>query len=309
MVASMASPNPCPDGRIIVFDVETTGTDKRHDQVIELCVQLGLSRGAPTRVWRIRPDVPISPGAQAVHGISMEDLEDCPKFADVADEICDVIAQAEVLVGYNLAFDIDMIQAELARIGAPPVNLSEKKIVDAFRLWQQCEPRSLQDAHKRFVGAEFACAHSAAADVSATGRVLLAMVEAFGLEGKAWTDIAKVCEPERRTWIGPTRHIRRGEDGLPILGFGRHAGTPLLALAQGESKGYLRWIIGRDFPPHVRDICQKIFELPAPEFLSWLDATYSPPANSQPQGEPQRQRQPNSASPQPGGMSRKISVA
>ncbi|HET6612111.1 MAG TPA: 3'-5' exonuclease [Kofleriaceae bacterium] len=269
----MASPIPM-EGGIIVFDVETTGTDKRSDQIIELCVQLGLAHQAPTRVWRIKPDVPISPGAQAVHGISMQDLEDCPKFSEVADEVCEVIARADVLVGYNVAFDIDMIQAELARMGAAPVDLSEKKIVDAFRLWQQCEPRSLQDAHRRFVGAEFACAHSAAADVSATGRVLLAMVEAFGLEGKGWNDIARVCEPDRRTWIGPTRHIRRGEDGLPILGFGRHAGAPLLSLAQGEGRGYLRWIIGRDFPPHVRDICQKLFELTPAEFLPWLESTY-----------------------------------
>src|SRR5437762_2568268 len=74
------------DRRIIVFDVETTGTDKRRDQVIELCVQLGLE-GGPSQTWRIKPDVSIHPGAQAVHGISAEDLEFCPRFGQVAAAI------------------------------------------------------------------------------------------------------------------------------------------------------------------------------------------------------------------------------
>ena len=98
------------DRRVIVFDVETTGTDKRRDQVIELCVQFGLEGGS-SQTWRIKPAVPISPGAQAVHGISMEDLEVCPLFGMVAGAIREVFDRAEVLVGYNLAFDIEMLQA------------------------------------------------------------------------------------------------------------------------------------------------------------------------------------------------------
>src|SRR5690349_21225889 len=106
---------PAGDDGVIVFDVETTGTDKRHDQVIELCVQYGLDQDGSLlrhRTWRFRPSVPIHPGAQAVHGISMADLEDCPPFAACADEIAQVFAEARVIVGYNLAFDIDMVQAE-----------------------------------------------------------------------------------------------------------------------------------------------------------------------------------------------------
>jgi DNA polymerase-3 subunit epsilon len=167
--------------RIVVFDVETTGTDKRTDQVIELCVQLGVEAGAVSRTWRILPTVEISEGARAVHGISMADLAGCPRFAEVAEDIRAVFAAADVLVGYNLAFDIDMLQAEYVRIGRPGLALEGKQVIDPFRLWQQCEPRSLQDAHRRFVGQEFAAAHSATADVAATGRVLRGMIEAFGL--------------------------------------------------------------------------------------------------------------------------------
>ena len=248
--------------RVVVFDVETTGTDRRNDQVIELGVQLGLDTTATGRTWRFRPEVPIHPGAQAVHGISMADLEGCPVFRDCLDEVAAVFEQAEVIIGYNIAFDIDMLAAEYERAGRKPIDFSGKTIVDAFRLWQQCEPRSLQHAHQRFVGDRFTAAHSASADVAATGRVLAGMLRAFGLEQQDWGAIAGLCDPQRATWIGPTRHLR-WEAGAVILGFGKYAGAALHKIAHGPDRSFLRWVLDRDFPPHVVEICRAALELAA----------------------------------------------
>ncbi len=257
-----------------MFDVETTGTDRRRDQVIELCVQFGLEPTAERETWRVKPDVPISPGAQAVHGISMEDLADCPSFAAVADDFRRIVADAEVLVGYNLAFDIEMVQAEYQRLGQPALELGQKMIIDPFRLWQQCEPRTLQDAHRRFVGDSFDEAHSASADVAATGRVLAGMVEQFGLPGD-WPSIARVCEPNRAQWVGSSRHIQ-WQDGDAVLAFGKHGGTPLWQLAHGPDKDYLRWILTKDFPGHVHEICQAALDLDQVAFTDWLQGKYGP---------------------------------
>ena len=263
-----------PERGVIVFDVETTGTDRRRDQVIELCVQFGLAEGAPHRTWRIKPDVAISPGAQAVHGISMADLADCPRFVDVIDDIAAVLAAAEVVVGYNLVFDIDMISAEFERIGRPLPDWSSKTVVDPFRLWQQCEPRSLSHAHLRFVGTGFEAAHSAVADVAATGRVLAGMLRTFGLHEHDWRGVAGVCDPQRPSWVGPSRHLQwQGE--RVVMAFGKHSGTPLSQI----EKSYLRWMAEKDFPPHVGEICRKAGELPEPEFLAWVRGAYgAPPA-------------------------------
>lgn len=280
------------DDGVLVFDVETTGTDKRHDQVIELCVQYGLS-GSPdgsrgpnprTRTWRFLPAVPIHPGAQAVHGISIEDLADCPPFGACSDEILAVFAEARVVIGYNLAFDIDMLQAEYDRLSRPPIDFSGKKIVDAFRLWQQFEPRSLQHAHKRFVGDSFAAAHSASADVAATGRVLQGMLKDFGLAGQDWDSVAKVCDPEgrlrasRSAWVGPSKHLQWNDDGQIVMTFGKHASVPLHVVARTDD-GYLRWVIDKDFPPHVGEICKKAIEFrrsrdAAAELISWARQRY-----------------------------------
>ena len=260
-----------PPPKIIVFDCETTGIDFTRDQVIELCVQHGLDDAMTSQTWRIKPAVPIHPAAQAVHGITMEDLAECRPFAAFADEIARVFASADVIVGYNLSFDIDMLQAEYTRLQQPLLDLSGKQIVDAFRLWQQCEPRSLQHAHRRFVGDEFAAAHSASADVAATGRVLVGMLRHFNLGDQDWGQIASVCDPDRLSrgsWVGPSKHLR-WENEVIVLGFGKYMGTPLHELAAGPDRSFLRWVLEKGFPPHVGEICRAALERSGDELIAW----------------------------------------
>jgi DNA polymerase-3 subunit epsilon len=262
--------------RVVIFDCETTGTDRLQDQVIELCIQRGLADDAPSQTWRIKPTAPIHPGAQAVHGITLADLEGCPSFAQVAEAIAQVFAETDVIVGYNIAFDIDMLQAEYTRIGKPLLDLNGKKVVDAFRLWQQCEPRSLSHAHQRFVGSGFSAAHSASADVAATGRVLSGMLRAFDLADHDWEAIACKCDPQyasRASWVGPSRHLR-WEGDVVVLGFGKHANAPVHQLAAGPDRSFLRWVVERDFPMHVGEVCRAALDLPGEEFLAWARRKY-----------------------------------
>jgi DNA polymerase III subunit epsilon len=271
-----------PASRIVIFDCETTGTDRLQDQVIELCVQHGLGDDAPSQTWRIKPTAPIHPGAQAVHGITLADLEGCPSFAEVAPAITAVFAESDVIVGYNIAFDIDMLQAEYTRIGKPLLDLTGKKIIDAFRLWQQCEPRSLQHAHQRFVGAAFAAAHSASADVAATGRVLSGMLAAFNLADSDWESIAIKCDPQyaaRASWVGPSRHLR-WEGDVVVLGFGKHTNAPLHQIAAGPDRSFLRWVVERDFPVHVGEVCRAALDLPGEEFLAWARRKFPVPPSA-----------------------------
>ncbi|MFT3692320.1 MAG: 3'-5' exonuclease [Kofleriaceae bacterium] len=264
--------------RIVIFDCETTGIDYQRDQIIELCVQHGLGAEAQSRTWRIRPSVAIHPAAQNIHGISIEDLAGCPQFAAYADEIIRVFVDADVLIGYNISFDIEMLQSELARLERPPLDLSNKKIVDAFRLWQQCEPRSLQHAHRRFVGDEFASAHSASADVAATGRVLLGMVEQFKLD-LDWQQIASVSDPmpNRASWVGPSRHLR-WEGEVIVVAFGKHSGIALHVLAEGPDRTFLEWVVEKEFPPHVIEICQNALSRAADDLVRWARERFGQPA-------------------------------
>ena len=270
---------------MLLFDVETTGTDRRRDQVIELCMQLGLDGEHGVRTWRFKPTVSIHPGAQAVHGISIEDLADCPAFASCADEVSAVFTEVDVIIGYNLAFDIDMLRAEYERMGAPPPDFSGKTIVDPFRLWQQCEPRSLQHAHRRFVGDSFAAAHSASADVAATGRVLLGMLREFQLEDKGWTHLAGVCDPMAASgvkWVGPSRHLYWNDAQQVVIAFGKYKDASVHELARNrETRGFLRWMLEKDFPGHVCEIVKQALDLRPDDFLAWARRRYGQPAPTQ----------------------------
>ena len=197
------------DASLLVFDVETTGLRRDHDQVIELAVQAGLDADAPRQTWRFRPEVPIDPAAQRVHGITLTELAGEQPFVACAAPLHRLFSRAEVLIGYNVGFDIDMLQAEFwqARLGS--LEVGRKHVIDAYRLWQRMEPRGLQQAHQRFVGTGFEKAHRAQADVAATAAVLAGMLAAFGLETAEWSAIAALCAPIP---VNQNRQTRRKRD-------------------------------------------------------------------------------------------------
>jgi DNA polymerase-3 subunit epsilon len=258
--------------KIVVIDVETTGKERATDQIIEMCVRFGLGADAVSRVWRIRPSVPIHPEATGVHGITTEDVAGCPLFPELVPEFLPLIAEADVIVGYNVAFDLDMLQAELSRASLPPFDLMGKQIVDVLRLWHHAEPRTLVAAHMKFCGAELVDAHQAEADVAATARVLASMLMRFGLADKPWTEIALISDPfaNRATWLGPSHHIQWDASGAVVFGFGKYKGQQV----GHADAGFLKWVLAKDFPPHVQKLCRVALERRR-EFNAWI-ATYYP---------------------------------
>ncbi len=109
--------------RIVVLDTETTGLEAAQGhRIIEIgCIEV-FERKVTTKTLHhyIDPERDIDPGAQAVHGISREDLAGKPRFADVAQEIAEFITGAEIVI-HNAAFDVGFLNAEFARLKMPPV--------------------------------------------------------------------------------------------------------------------------------------------------------------------------------------------
>ena len=183
----------------------------------------------------------------------MEDIADAPAFAEVADEILEFMNKAEVIVGYNVRFDIRCVEREFSRIGRE-IHLDEKLVVDPYRIWQTMEPRKLVDAHLRFVGEEMEGAHRATADVHAAVMVLRGIRREFNLEEAAWEDLAHLTNPQRNSWIGTSQHFV-WENEEVIFNFGKYSGRELLDVAKLDS-GYLNWIQRADFPAHVKNLCK-----------------------------------------------------
>lgn len=267
---------------MIAFDVETTGRNPETDQIVEISMCLYEAGKEETYTTLVKPDIPISKGAEAVHGISMEDVANAPTFAGIAPKVRAFLDGAAVLVGYNVRFDIRCVEREFDRIGQP-VDLSGKLVVDPFRIWQTLEPRSLTDAYRRFVGGDLEEAHSAEADVQAAVNVLRGMRRTFNLEEATWEELARMTNPDMDSWVGPTSHLKWNE-GRVIIAFGKkYMDSPILDVAKTDPS-YLSWMMGADFPKHVVSVCRgALAGVPEEEFNARIAATLgAPPATDPP---------------------------
>ena len=101
--------------RQVVLDTETTGLDpKSGHRIIEIGAVEIIGRRLTGRHYHqyINPERPIDVGAQEVHGISNEFLDDKPVFSVIADEFLEFVTGAELVI-HNADFDMGFLNSEL----------------------------------------------------------------------------------------------------------------------------------------------------------------------------------------------------
>ena len=126
--------------REIIFDTETTGLDNRADRVIEIGgVELEdkFPTGRTFHVYINPEGREVHPEALAIHGISNADLADKPAFRQIADDFLAFVAGAK-LVAHNANFDMGFINAELGRIGHPPIG--PEWVIDTLAIARRKHP-------------------------------------------------------------------------------------------------------------------------------------------------------------------------
>jgi DNA polymerase-3 subunit epsilon len=97
--------------RSVILDSETTSLD---GYLVELAI-IRAHDGAILLDTRINPQHPIDPVAQSIHGISADQLQSAPTFADLASRILELLAGQRV-IAYNAAFDHGILVNELRRL-------------------------------------------------------------------------------------------------------------------------------------------------------------------------------------------------
>lgn len=108
-------------GVAVLLDVETTGL---AGAVIEVAV-IDAATGATLLDTLVHPgDVAIEPGAQAVHGITLERLAGAPAWDRIAPKIR-VVTRDRVVLAYNAEFDRGRIVADCERYGLRPMHLAD----------------------------------------------------------------------------------------------------------------------------------------------------------------------------------------
>ncbi|MCP9760647.1 DNA polymerase III subunit epsilon [Aquitalea sp. S1-19] len=120
--------------RQIILDTETTGLEpSQGHRIIEFAALEMVDRKLTGRHLHLymHPERAIDPDAQRVHGISLEFLEGKPRFADVAAEISDFIADGELII-HNAPFDIGFMNAEFERAGLPMTAMQCAGVIDTL---------------------------------------------------------------------------------------------------------------------------------------------------------------------------------
>src|SRR5690606_7744711 len=137
--------------------------------------------------WLIAPEIPISDGAAAVHGITDQQAredgqEPAIALAQIADELQGAIANGIPLVAFNASFDTTILDRELTRHGID-LDLTQALVIDPFVIWKQLDryrkgKRTLTAACEAF-GVRLDGAHDATEDALAAARVAWVLAERY----------------------------------------------------------------------------------------------------------------------------------
>ena len=196
---------------VAAIDVETTGLDPDRDWPIEIAV---VTAPSLRQAWRstvvtqllIRPPVPVSREAQAIHGISDERLSVAGRDPRMVARQVRSWIDGRLLVGHWLAFDLVMLRKALD----PAIELMVETPVDTLALARRVAPSSshrLVDVAER-CDVALLRPHRAADDAKAAlgvaRRVILAL-RAAGEEAITAADCWRIACAE-----GPLADAKRG---------------------------------------------------------------------------------------------------
>lgn len=164
--------------RKIVLDTETTGLDhKQGHRIIEVAAIEMDGRKVSKRTFHryINPERDIDEGAAAVHGLTLERLQDEAKFAEIAPALLEFIDGAELII-HNAPFDIGFLNAELALAGLPPL---KNPVIDTLKVAKELHPGKKNNLNalcdRYFIDNSHRTLHGALLDTELLAEVYLGM--------------------------------------------------------------------------------------------------------------------------------------
>lgn len=167
--------------RQIFLDTETTGLDPAQGhRIIEIAAVEVINRRLTRNHFHVylNPDREIDLGAQQVHGISLEFLQDKPRFPDVVAEFLTFIDGGELII-HNAPFDVGFLNTELGMINKGRLQDACVNIVDTLKMAKELRPgqRNNLDALCRHYGIDNSSRtlHGALLDAELLADVYLAM--------------------------------------------------------------------------------------------------------------------------------------
>jgi len=210
----------------VALDVETANSD-----VASIC-QIGIAKYAAGQLvdeWSslIDPEDDFDFMNVAIHGITAQAIAGCPTLPEVLDVLDRYLSNAICVC--HTHFDRGSIRRAFEKYGFEQLNIVWLDSASvARRTWKDCAWRGYGLANIcRMIGYEFEH-HDALEDAKACGQVMLAAIDASGLDMESW--LRRVKQP-----INPTKRSH----GPVINRKGNPDGESLPVRSEIESKKYL----------------------------------------------------------------------
>ena len=181
-----------------VFDTETSGLNPAEDAIIQIgAVRLLNQRLLVQETFNrlVDPERALTPENIAIHGIENARLQGCPTIANVLPAFHRFCADT-VLIGHNVAFDLQFLKAQEARCGLA----FNQPVLDTLLLSAVIHPdqlgHGLEDIAER-LGVTLGERHDALADARMTGEIFLRMLPLLADLGI--TTLRQALEASERT--------------------------------------------------------------------------------------------------------------
>ena len=241
---------------IVFFDLETTGVDTAKDRIVEISMVKVMPDGEEiVKTRKINPGIHIPEEATAIHGITDEDVKDCPTFAQIARSLEQFIAGCD-FGGFNSnRFDLPMLVEEFMRAGIS-VDFKRRRFVDVQNIFHKMEQRTLVAAYKFYCDKNLEDAHSAEADTKATYEVLMAQLDRYGEKLENNIDFLSKFSTQNKN-VDFAGFIIYDDKGVEVFNFGKNKGVPVEKVLK-EQQGYYDWMIKSDFPLYTKKVLTKI---------------------------------------------------
>ncbi len=230
--------------RQVILDTETTGLEPVKDHKI---IEIGCLEMINRRLTRnefhhyLNPDREIDEAAIEIHGITLDTLEDKPRFGELAEDLLSFIRGAELII-HNAPFDIAFLNHEFSQAGLGENVIQENcEVLDTLVLARHRHPgqkNSLDALCKRYdVDNSQRQYHGALLDAEILADVYLAMTGG---------QISLLGESEDLTRTGGVLpghsnggNIGNGSGAPGSVGLGP---TPLVRASAEELAEHERWL-------------------------------------------------------------------
>ena len=251
--------------KLVVFDLETTGTWVEKDKIVEIgIIKCDLDGTRETYLKRVNPGIPIPKVVSELIGIYDKDVCDELPFKSIANEVLEFIGDSD-LAGFNVErFDLPLLQREMEEAGLA-FNWRKHQIYDAQKVYHLNEKRDLTAALQFYCNKKLENAHSALADTEATLDILIAQAEKYGKDEPSIEALAEFDYKKTADFFDAHRKFRWWNGKLYMM-FGKYAKIYSLQELVKKDRGYLEWVLSANFSEDVKELIEDTLKGKFPSF-------------------------------------------